>query len=280
MARPRNPGQLPPKSTKSARALVELYTRVDEQLQREILDAVAAGKQLTAVELRKRQARIQALLLQAEERAKPLVVQLLAESYRTGSAFMLRQIRKSPAARELKALDTAFGPRDRDAVTILVDNATQQIAETRIQVGRRTNDIFRQLALDSMAEGLAASEGRRELSDRLETALTRAGVTHTDGAMHLVQINGRNYRLGPYTEMVARTTPREAASHGMKMRMLANNLDLVIPWNETACDTCEPYIGKTFSLSGATEGYPVLDQLPPYHPRCECVLTPAPTIAA
>jgi hypothetical protein len=76
--------------------------------------------------------------------------------------------------------------------------------------------------------------------------------------------------------MVVRTTTREAATHGTINRLLERGDDLItISEHPDPAEVCVPYAGQTFSLSGQTDGYDVIDQLPPFHPNCRHVATPA-----
>jgi hypothetical protein len=73
---------------------------------------------------------------------------------------------------------------------------------------------------------------------------------------------GRKWSLKSYTQMVARTTTREAVSMGTANRLLENGHDLVtISEHGNVEDECSDYEGKTFSMTGATEGYDVLDHV-------------------
>lgn len=274
MATKRKAVKLP--SDKAVTALVIIYKNVSEQLDIEILDAAAAGQNLTADKLLAKRARVQALLTALTVQTRPLLVQLGLGSYVAGQDFMTQQmIKKGLKKLGLKDIVTEFGPRDNEAVKILAENMVRKIEDTHIMVGRRYDDVLRQVALQQTSESIALGEGRVELSERLDNALTRAGVTITnEGGVRLVPINDRNYRLEKYVEMVARTTSREAASEGMANRLLSNGLDL-IEIAGTNDDVCAEYFGQDWSLNGQTPGYDIIDQLPPFHPNCTCVVTPA-----
>jgi hypothetical protein len=104
-------------------------------------------------------------------------------------------------------------------------------------VGRRTEDAFRRAGLKQSAQGIAAGETRKAVSEALARALVEDGVT--DALTGFVDKAGRRWSLDTYSNMVVRTTTREAATHGQ------------------------------------TDGYDVIDQLPPFHPNCRHVATPA-----
>lgn len=141
-------------------------------------------------------------------------------------------------------------------------------------IGRRTNDPWRQPALDVVGQGLIGAERRPEVARHLAQRLVSDGVT--DALTGYVNSRGARLPLGSYATMVARTTTREAVSRGTASRMTEGGLDLVtISSHSHASDECDGYDGVTFSLTGHTPGYDVLDELPPFHPNCVHVATPA-----
>lgn len=267
------PVQLP--SDKAVRYIVRIYEQLDRDLQQEIALAASAGFRDTVNDLKARQARIATLIAKARQKALPMVAALQAKGYEAGVDFTLKELRKQMTAAQINAL---LGPRDNAAVLVLAENAVARFEDINQLVGRRVDDALRTLALEQSSLSLAAGESRPELSDRLEDALRRAGLINTDGQYSFVTINNRNYQLDKYTELVARTTTREAATQGMKNRLLENGIDLVqIDDHEGPCDICDEYQGNLYSLTGETEGYEVAP-MPPYHPNCRCVMTPAPLL--
>lgn len=141
-------------------------------------------------------------------------------------------------------------------------------------LGRRTDDPWRRIGLDTVGEGLITLDTRRQVTAVMVDRLIREGVA--DALTGYVDRAGRRWGLDRYAAVVARTTTREAVSRGTVNRMQEGGLDLVtISSHPHQADECTPYDGETFSLSGDTPGYDVLDQLPPFHPNCVHVVTPA-----
>ena len=262
-------------SDKAVRYIVTIYEQLDKDLQAEITLAASAGFSDTVNDLKRRQARVAALIAKARQQTLPMVVALQGKGYEAGIDFSLKELRKIKKASAVNAL---LGPRDSDAVRILAENAVTKFEDINQLVGRRVDDALRSLALEQTASSIAAGESRLELTDRLQEALRRSGLINSNGEYSFVTINNRNYQLDKYTELVARTTTREAATQGMRNRLLDNQIDLVeIDDHEGPCDICEEYQGNIYSLTGATEGYEIAP-LPPYHPNCRCVMTPAPLL--
>lgn len=260
---------------KAAAYLVAIYQQLEKDLEQEIKDAASIGFTDVVRNLKERQARVQVLIIKAQQAAAPAIAALSSSAYQLGADFSIKQLRKIFSPTQVNAILSA---QDRAAAQLLAENAVNQFQKVDQLIGRRVDDVLRQIALQETTISVASGEASQTLAERLSVALQRAGLTETDGVLHFVQINGRNYRLGPYTKMVSRTTVREAATEGMKNRLLQNEIDLVLidDGAEDACEICQPYQGQTYSLSGQSEEYPQAVDLPPFHPNCRCVLTPAP----
>lgn len=141
-------------------------------------------------------------------------------------------------------------------------------------IGRRINDVYRSSALEEVAQGVIAGESRREVSRALADRLVRQGTT--DALTGFIDRGGNRWDLNHYTAMVARTTTREAMTRGTVDRMTAGGSELVtVSSHADPAPYCVQFDGETFSLSGATPGYDVLDELAPFHPNCRHVIGPA-----
>lgn len=141
-------------------------------------------------------------------------------------------------------------------------------------IGRRVDDPWRRVALDTVGEGLVTLDTRRQMTAAMHERLIREGVA--DALTGFVDASGRRWPLDTYAEMVSRTTTREAASRATVTRLEEVGLDLVtISSHPHKADECTPYDGQTFSLSGDHPDYDELEELPPFHPNCAHVVTPA-----
>ena len=264
------PGKAIP-SDKTAKRVASLYKAVEETIQNEINVAIASGKLEQAAYLNETKAKIQALLQAAESQASAATAIEIRNAYGKAGQKATQLLRDAGA----DALKDAFTKADIKRLELLIENATVKFSDISQLVGRRTDDIFRQVSLEQVTANNSLT--RKEMSASLENALNRAGVTTTNsGGMRMLNVGGRNFQLSNYAEMVARTTPREAASRAMVGRILDNNRDLVeISSHSSSCDICSEYDGNIYSLSGSSTEYDQLDELPPFHPNCGHVLTPA-----
>lgn len=250
-------------------SLVRLYEDADVRIRALIQDAIDRGIDPKTGELRRvgtknfyvRQlAEVRKVLVELQTGAIPKATALVATAYVQGATIV----------DELLNTTGAFSGVHREAVNTLADNMVNGLNEAASTVGRQAEDVFRQVGLKQSALGLLSGETRKAITKSMIDNLVHEGVTA------FVDKAGRRWTLAGYSQMVARTTTREAVSVGTANRLVENGHDLVtISSHAHDSDECNAYDGQTFSLSGDTPGYDVLDQMPPFHPNCVHVLTPA-----
>lgn len=121
------------------------------------------------------------------------------------------------------------------------------------------------------------------LKDIGETALTNNTIQNTTNALKnrfgdqkYITIKGRNYDVGKYVELVARTKTRELQTQTARQMALDNGIELVRVSSHTgASDICKPYEGLVLAVR-PTGAHPTLStsNSPPYHPNCRHVIYP------
>jgi len=86
-----------------------------------------------------------------------------------------------------------------------------------------------------------------------------------------ITINGRNYNVKSYAELVARTRMREAQTEATKELCKEFDNDLVqFSKHDDPCEECAQYEGEIYSISGDNPDYQELtdEETPPIHPNC------------
>jgi hypothetical protein len=243
-------------------ALVRLYTEANASLTALVEGAVEATGTATATGryYKAQRARVRELLGDLQATAIPQATMVVSGAYVNGAL----------AAEKVLNINGGFAGVHTEAVEVLADNMVNSLNDAARTVGRRADDVFRKQALNDISRGLIEGSTRVEVSNAMRNNLVREGATaFTDKA-------GRRWALDSYAKMAVRTTTREAVSQGSANRMLENGQDLITISEHSDTDpTCADYAGNTYSLTGATSGYEVIDQLPPFHPNCEHVSTPA-----
>ena len=135
---------------------------------------------------------------------------------------------------------------------------------------------------------------RDQFTDQLKTSMKAGTAPRTStlrmimaklkdsiGGGDFITINGRNYNLESYSELVARTRMRETATEATIEQSKQYENDLVeVPKHASVCEECIPHIGKVFSISGNHPDYPMLpDGGPPWHPNDWCYINPVSELA-
>lgn len=136
-------------------------------------------------------------------------------------------------------------------------HATQQQAISEIRIN---NAIAAGMATDGTPRAIA-SNIQQELEDAME-----------DG--QVLSINGKNWQIDTYSEVVARTRSREAQTAAAKDTMLEFGQDLVTVVDADPCPICQEFVGNVYSITGSSDKYDDLTDEPPFHPNCQCILAP------
>lgn len=239
--------------------LIRLYDESEKKLERLITAALARGARGTARFYENQAKAVAAELARLTRESVKNEAPLIASAYGTGVGAIDRVLDRSGA----------FSGVHTSALEVLVANYKGKLAAGRDRVGREANDVFRRIAIRQTALDVATGRSPRDQQAGLEAALRREGITG------FVDRAGRRWSLSTYAAMVTRTLTREAASVGMRNRMVEHGEDVAkISTHRYACPICLRYQGRTFSLHGRSP-YPVLDKLPPFHPNCRHVLLPS-----
>jgi len=158
----------------------------------------------------------------------------------------------------------------RDAVIDNMSNSVDDLART---IGRRVDGAIRSSHLE-VIEQLGPSPGLDDATTLFREQLIKDGLVSQDGAFQFVEINGRRYELESYSELLGRTTTREAFTQGTIDQALAEGADLVkISGHASTCEICGPFEYKIFSISGTSPDHPMLTDAPPFHPNCGHIIT-------
>jgi hypothetical protein len=250
-------------SDRAAAQLAALYRQAETELTGLIHQALASGALATAAYRRRALLAVQTVLARLAQTATPQARDTVRSAYEVGQQLALLP--------QHGVTGPSFGGHiHTEAIQVIADALTNRLDDAVRHVGRQVDDIFRREQLRAAASMLLTQgtvpDARREMIDRL----TDQGVKgFTDRA-------GRQWGLANYAEMAVRTTARQAVTEGARNSLLERSIDLVrISSHPTSCPQCKPFQGKTYSLTGATPGYPHATVLPPIHPNCRHVMYPA-----
>jgi hypothetical protein len=167
-----------------------------------------------------------------------------------------------------------FAQLHNRAVSVLVQNATDDLINANNFVGRRYKDNIRQATIDAISQKISTGANIRDTRNDI---MNRLISTNADGVRTR---NGRLINLRSYAETVARSTTREATNTATLNHLTATGRDLVKMSNHnSSCGVCAPLEGRVYSISGKNKEYPPLTKAysgthANIHPNCRHVLVP------
>lgn len=215
---------------------------------------------------------IYAILGQLDQQAQLAAVQLIGQVYSQTCAEVVQQIMQAPGQAPVGNLPTgAFAQIHQRAVDVLAQNLVDNLRSASQYVGRQMQAEIRRMALETAAGKFAGGKTVQQMRDELAERMKQAGQFGFTDRL------GRRWELGRYTEMVARTLTREAASIAVINQCSELGADLVkMSSHVGTCDRCKPLQGKVYSISGNDRRYPALlpEFRPPIHPNCRHVIQP------
>lgn len=179
----------------------------------------------------------------------------------------------------------AFAQLHQDAIHELVREMQYNIQDGISQIGRR---VMRYLDVESdqslRQAGLKASAQKALTGTTIREAQAQLMQELTDKDFVSVQYGSgkQAYQvpLETYTEMVARSTTREAGNLAREKQLSANGYDLVkMTEHYPTCSVCAALQGRVYSISGEDPRFPPLSRAFPsgyknVHPNCRHVITP------
>lgn len=168
---------------------------------------------------------------------------------------------------------------NRRAVAVLAQSTVKELEGAAMAWGNRLERYVRASQLKSINDGLLS----RAIGASLVAGEDTRGITSAvydqlkkqlEGDKFLT-INGRNYDPKSYARLIARTRTREATTIGQINSAFNSAMVLVqIDVHSDACEICQQYMGRVFTLEGQHPDFPKLERTPPFHPNCECNLYP------
>ena len=165
-----------------------------------------------------------------------------------------------------QAVIGGFGAIHQQAAQVLAENTFQRLDSVAQLIGRRTTDIYRDLALENIRGSVAGYDTWRQTARNFREKLVEKGVTGFQDSRN------RNWNMKTYAEMVARTSTQEAHTQGTLNRLTEHDHDLiVVSRHARACSLCVPWEGKVLSITGRTKGYPTFAEAKTaglMHPNC------------
>jgi len=260
--------------------IAEFYRRAILELKERAVQRLVRDKRVLTSEARRARVLIQEateILAQLEADRSQWIAENVPNAYLRGirdASLGLKEIGLAPV--------TSLEPQIHEAaINALIRDLQDDYAATDEQILKGYRRMLRRTQLEALqdkmitervAQATLQGQGRRELSKDIARRLI------DEYGDKPIRVGARNYAADTYAELVARTKTREASTAGTINRVIESGQDLVMVTSHGAKDACGFYEGKVFSVSGTSEKYPGLNELPnggpPFHPNCIHVLAP------
>lgn len=216
-------------------------------------------------------AQIKSQIAYLDEYAKKWATDTIDTQYRKGVIEAVTGLGKLGI--EISGFE-AFSQLHTKAIGILTANTVNDLTDANNFVGRVMGDAIREAGLEATQLKIAMGSTVRETQKLLAKKLIDMGVPG------IRTKNGRMIAIAPYSELVARSTSREATNTATMNQLTYNGYDLVqMSSHATTCPVCAAYQGRVYSISGHDSRYPPLNAAfsgshANIHPNCRHVLVP------
>jgi len=253
-------------------SLAALYRNAAANMLEVLADASAnmLSRQRAVAHLRQ----YQVILANLRDEAAAWIELNVPRSYSIGLQFAdlgIRNVRRAGINLRRREREV-FSQVHREAVAAIVEEMLRTTDLALAQMGRRVDDLFRRIGIEEVAKGVVEGKARIEVSRQIKERMLR------EGRPVFLDRRGRAWDLDRYSEMVARTTTREAMTEGTVNRLREHGIQLAQVSAHHAADFCLFYENAVVSVG--PEPHPVYPPIsavgggPPFHPRCVHVLTP------
>ena len=245
--------------------LVSMFEKADYKVSeyiRKMLSKMKTGRNRPTLKyLRSYRTQIRAILKQLSSDSSDWSSKAINEYYYGGVDM---------ADAQLKAVGVAvvgdFATIHAKSYGVLVESTTARFSDVINVIGRRVDDVFRTVQLDSVSSSVMGFESVKKVAKTMQEQLAEKEITVFKDSM------GRSWRMGPYSEMSARSVTTEARVRGMTNEFVEYGYDLIeISSHPLSCSKCVPFEGRILSISGATKGYTSLAEAKAaglFHPNC------------
>jgi len=256
------------KADKVSQRLVNLYLEAEEEIRRQLVEAISRGlnlgNRLQVLDS------IRQIVNELTGSTRNWVEITVPEFYKNGVKEYQDLYKGITPLEGIGGVD--FGLINTRVVETLMGNAFLEFGEA-IQGVMRSSTAFINTATrvqlrDTIVKGEIKGSSIRNISKEMEKIFLDKGITA------FVDKGGRRWSLSRYGQMLSRTTLMnahiegvitEGARHGVYFFEISSHPHL--------SDVCSPFEGRIFDIRTASQ-----DDLPLYHPNCLHVLIPRPDL--
>jgi hypothetical protein len=199
------------------------------------------------------------------------------QSYRRSLHLMQRRLKGLKGVVAKKGLiDLMNTNASTQIVSGLYTTAVESFVSASVGGKANLTNLFRQtqqMLVDESLINVAVAQGFEMGNLRQAKSMLSAVFQSREWAQveskQLVRAGSKTFRPSYYAELVARTKFHQAQSQAAIMQAVNHGTDLVeISSHNTTTVICIPFEGNIYSISGTSNRFPPLTDLPPFHPNC------------
>ncbi len=268
---------------KQIKGLIKIYKRTADDMDKTMKKA-AKNARTPAQEFRARQYKAQAQKsVEALEKAHSKQSPKLVESYYKHGLNVTDYALKEQGV-ELRP-DRGLGDSiHKEGLEVMVEEMTRNGVKAGKSMEERFERFLKhsqqvhveeQKIQEKVAQGISEGQARKEVSSRIQKVFKRE--LQEGARIEVIDKNGdkRRYRPDKYSEMLARTQTREAMSEGSQRQCKQYGVEYMqVSVHSGACELCQEFQGRVYTITGDDDRFPKLDERPPFHPNCAHVLVP------
>ena len=172
------------------------------------------------------------------------------------------------------AFNLVHGQSIEAIITSTYNDFANGLTLTYKNAERVVSDAQRVAIRSQMAEKTIEGATLAQKTQAVESVFNNAGV------VAIRDRAGKAWQLDTYATMLSRTKQMQAHNTGVGMRMVENGFDLAqITTHANSCSSCAEWEGRIISITGASPGYPTLDEVEGsgghiFGPNCRHVFDP------
>lgn len=258
-----------PLSDAQAKRLIQLYDEAEREILKEVNRLLLKSPESYSLAWQKTLlARVQQIRTDLQNGSRTWCQEAISDSYMKGVTWA----DKDPLAGQ--NLLAGFGGVHQQAVDVLAENAYSRLEDVNNVVGRRVDDIFRTVAMEHAKGSVIGYQTTQQAARRIREDLAAKGITG------FVDKAGHEWDMRRYSKVLAQETTNGAFRQGTINRLQEHGRDLIrLSSHSGSCPKCQPWEGRTLSLSGNDSEFPSLDEARSagvFHVGCLHVVSLAP----
>lgn len=260
--------------------LMKYYSRSYTLVTKELIRLLEAGSWQTLVNQQASIVRqIQKILQDNDSDVEPIIEKIVRDSFKEGQARTLMDLGEAKTLSEATK-GVSMSLMATQTIDAMVADTFEDVLSLTDRTSKRIKKQVRDIAGEVMRLSTIQQIGLDTMRKDLTTQLLKKGFSKTieKNFKGVTDSAGRRWKLDAYVNMITKTKVSQAYMEGAKTEAVSRGVDLAVISSHGAKDACRKYEGMVVSLTGATKGFPTLQEIKQtneiFHPNCSHTITP------